>query len=47
MEFEEQPIYQIITEIKGSDLPLEVKYGFQNYSICFRSVRADDNFRHR
>ena len=26
MEFEEQPIYQIITEIKGSGLPLEVKY---------------------
>ena len=25
MEFEEQPIYQIITEIKGSDLPLEAK----------------------
>ena len=47
MEFEEQPIYQIITEIKGSDLPLEVKYGFQNHSICFRSVCADDNFRHR
>ena len=23
MEFEEQPIYQIITEIKGSGLPLE------------------------
>ena len=46
MEFEEQPIYQIITEIKGGDLPLEVKYGFQNHSICFRSVRADDNFRH-
>ena len=46
MEFEEQPIYQIITEIKGSDLPLEVKYGLQNHSIRFRSICADDNFRH-
>ena len=34
------------TEIKGSGLPLEVKYGFQNHSICFRSVRADYDFRH-
>ena len=46
MEFEEQPIYQITTEIKRSDLPLEVKYGLQNHSICFRSICADDNFRH-
>ena len=34
------------TEIKGSGLPLEVKYGVQNHSICFRSICADDNFRH-
>ena len=37
----------MITEIKGSDLPLEAKHGFQNHSICFRSICADDNFRHR
>ena len=37
----------MITEIKGSDLPLEVKYGSQNHSICFRSICADYNFRHR
>ena len=37
----------MITEIKGSGLPLEVKYGLQNHSIRFRSIRADDNFRHR
>ena len=36
----------MITEIKGGDRPLEVKYGVQNHSICFRSVRADDNFRY-
>ena len=30
MEFEEQPIYQIITEIKGSDLPLEAKVELWN-----------------
>lgn len=34
------------TEIKGGDRPLEAKYGVQNHSICFRSVRADYNFRH-
>ena len=33
MEFEEQPIYQIITEIKGSDLPLEVKYGYEKVLV--------------
>ena len=33
MEFEEQPIYQIITEIKGSDRPLEVKYALLLYGI--------------
>ena len=46
MEFEEQPIYQIITEIKGSDRQLEVKYGFQSYSIRFGGTCPNCNFRY-
>ena len=47
MEFEEQPIHQMITEIKGSDLPQEAKYGnYFNVLWCnLGCIRIDFKYK--